>query len=212
AQVVAVDVRHRGLDALLQGDGPDPVRETGGVEATGVRDDPDDALGGEGQAVLDLADEGPGVPGLRVLEGVLGEDEHGELGEVVAGDDVEARRALEELAQGGEPVAVEPGAVADEERPVSDSRHQATLGARPPPAGPAKHWAMSSHVSAIAPAASRSVSARLTRCVTSRQKSRAGPVTRCSAFSGPKAHTSPAGEVSSTRTSSSGAARPLLTK
>ena len=72
------------------GDLAEPVGEAGGVEPAGVGDDLHAALEGEAEAVLDLADEGAGVAEGRVLELVLAEDEHGELGEVVAGEDVEA--------------------------------------------------------------------------------------------------------------------------
>ena len=74
--------------------------------------------------------------------------------------------ALEHLAHRREPVAVEAGAVADPQRDALS--HEAPV---PRPAGPAKAWAMSSHRSASAPTATRSVSARWTRWVTSRQKS-----------------------------------------
>ena len=55
---------------------------------------------------------------------------------------------------------------------------------------------MDSQVLASRPTATREVSARLTRWVTSRQKSYAEPVTVCAASSGPQAHRSPDGAVS----------------
>ena len=58
--------------------------------------------------VLELAEEGARVPAAGVLHPVAAEDEHGQLGEVVAGQVVE-RPAGEHLAHGGEPVPVEPG-------------------------------------------------------------------------------------------------------
>ena len=69
-------------------------------------------VGGEAEAVLELAQERPGVAAAGVLHPVAAEDEHGQLGEVVAGEDVELA-AGEHLLHGGEPVAVEPGRVAD---------------------------------------------------------------------------------------------------
>src|SRR3546814_1238083 len=86
--------------------------------------------------------------------------------------------ALEHLPHRGEPVAIEAGAVPD----PYDAHLRAS---RPVPGFPAKHWAMPSHVSASVPTATRSVSARLMRWVTSRQKSWAEPVTRCAASTGP---------------------------
>ena len=171
AQVVALDVGDGRVEAEAAGDLAQLVGEPGGVEAAGVADDRDAALEREPEAVLDLADEGARVAEARVLHRVLAEDQHGELGEVVAGEDVEALAvtgALDHLAHRGQAVAVEAGAVADAERL---SHGAASLGSRPPPAGPAKHWAMSSHASAPGPSATRSVSARWTRWVASRQKS-----------------------------------------
>ncbi len=89
-------------------------REAGGVEAAGVRHDLHAPLEGETEAVLELADEGPGVPQRRVLQLVAAEDQHRQLGQVVTGEDVQ-RPALEHLAHRREPVAVEAGAVADPE-------------------------------------------------------------------------------------------------
>ena len=126
-----------------------PVGEAGRVEAAGVADDLDAALEREPEAVLELTDEGLRVAQRRVLHRVLAEDQHGQLGEVVAGQDVEALSiflaTLEHLAHRGEPVAVEAGAVAD-----------ASLRcARPSPAGPANAWAIVSHCSASAPTATQ---------------------------------------------------------
>jgi hypothetical protein len=56
----------------------------------------------------------PRTKAYWVLQLVAAEDEHGQLGEVVAGEDVELA-AGEHLADGVEPVAVEPGGVADTE-------------------------------------------------------------------------------------------------
>src|SRR6185437_14882429 len=64
------------------------------------------------EAALHLAQERLGVAGLRVLQPVPAEDEHGELGQVVAGQDVEGA-AVEHLLPGVEAVAVEAGGVAD---------------------------------------------------------------------------------------------------
>ena len=71
---------------------------------------------------------------------------------------------------------------------------------------------MSSHRSASGPTATRAVSARCTRWVTSRQKSYAGPVTVCAASSGPQVQASPGRSVSATRNSSVGAGSPRTAK
>ncbi len=67
------------------------LREAGGVQAAGVGDDPHALLQRQPEAVRDLGHEGAGVAERGVLEPVLAEDQHGQLGEVVAGDDVDPR-------------------------------------------------------------------------------------------------------------------------
>src|SRR5699024_8542042 len=126
------------------------------------------------QAVLELSDEGTGVPERRVLHRVLAQDQHGELGQVVTGEDVQ-RAALELLPHRREAVAVEAGAVADPE----GLGH--AVASRPGPDGPANACAMSSQCPASAPTATSAVSARCVRWVASRQKSYADPLTRCAA-------------------------------
>lgn len=196
-EVVALDVGDAGGDAESVGEFPDVLREARRVEATGVDDDPYPPLMGETEALLQLPQEGTGVPrrGVRrVLEAVAAQDEHGQLGEVVAGEDVELA-AGEHLAHGFETVAVEAGGVAYAEgrRVALGSRHRvAPFGARPLPGGPAKAWAMSSHWSASGPSARRARSVRWARWVTRRQKSMAGPVTRWGASGGRTSTTRPA--------------------
>ena len=112
AQVVALDVRDAGVEAEAVGDLAHRVGEAGRVEPAGVGDDPHAALEREAEAVLDLAHEGARVAERRVLQLVAAEDQHGQLGEVVAGQHVELA-AVEHLAHRREPVAVEAGAVAD---------------------------------------------------------------------------------------------------
>ena len=77
-----------------------------GIEAAGIDDDPHPAVHGEPEAFLHLPQECLGVPSFRILEPVAGEDEHGQLGEVVAGEHVELT-TIQHLTHGGEPVAVE---------------------------------------------------------------------------------------------------------
>lgn len=71
---------------------------------------------------------------------------------------------------------------------------------------------MSSQRSASGPSARRARSARWARWVTRRQKSRAVPVTRSVASSGPYVHNSSDGLRSSTRNSSNGVASPCTPK
>src|SRR6185437_9133801 len=164
---------------------------------------------GGAQRRLELAHEGARVAERRVAQPVAAEDQHGEFGEVVAGEHVDVA-AVQLLGEGAEPVAVEPGRVGDAQRghgaPASN-----WPGARPGPDGPAKACAMSSQASASGPIATNRRSARCRRWVTSRQKSSAGPVTCWAASAGPvgpQAHRSPDGPASSIRKASAGAGRP----
>src|SRR5580693_1132570 len=91
------------------GDGPG---ESGRVQSASVRDDSYARVQRQAEAVLKLAQEGPGVAEVGVLQPVPAQNEHGELGQVVAGQDVQLA-AFEHLSHGGEPVAVEAGRVAD---------------------------------------------------------------------------------------------------
>ena len=99
------------------------------------------ATGGNFSGFLDLAHERAGVAERGVLHGVAAEDEHGQLGQVVAGEDVELA-PLELLAHRAEPVAVEPRAVADPQCASSSSIGAPTnrqvsrylrYGVKPPP-------------------------------------------------------------------------------
>ncbi len=85
-------------------------------------------------------------------------------------------------------------------------------GLRPGPGGPAKAWAIDIHSVATGPVTVRFRSSRWRRCVTARQKSSAGPVTRLAASAGPQAHWSPSGAISSTRTGATGTARAFSRK
>ena len=95
--------------------------EPGGVEAAGVDDDLDAALDAGAEHLLHLAEEGARVAGVRVLHAILEEDHHRQLGEVVAGEHVD-RPALDHLARGAQPVAVEAAAVGDAKDVVSHRR------------------------------------------------------------------------------------------
>jgi hypothetical protein len=78
----------------------------------------------------------------------------------------------------------------------------------PDPGVPRSTARCRAHSSAASPVATSARSSRCRRWVTSRQKSRAGPVTRCSASAFPNRHVSPSGAVSASATSTSGACRP----
>lgn len=111
-EVVALDVGDAQGDAEAARHLPYGLGESGRIEPACVGDDPDALLVGEAQGVLHLAQEGAGVSGGGVLQPVAGQDEHGQFGEVVAGEDVEVA-AGQHLAQGVGAVAVEAGEVAD---------------------------------------------------------------------------------------------------
>src|SRR5690606_18472740 len=121
------------------------------VDAARVGDDLDLLLQGQREAVLELAEEGLGVTELGALHPVAAEDEHGELGEVVAGEDVEFA-ALEHLAHRGDAVAVEPGHVSDPQWGAVHGHARAPFS-RPPPGSPANAWAIRIQPSASSPTA-----------------------------------------------------------
>ena len=133
----------------------------------------------------------------RVLRPVAAEDQHGQLGQVVAGEDVE-RAALEHLPDRRPPVAVEARRVADPQgrasRPVVRRRRRALVTGRPGERLGEVQPAVGVRRRRPAAPGRPGAGARVTR----RQKSRAGPVTRWAASSGPHVQTSPSGAVSST--------------
>ncbi len=198
-QVVALDVRDpRAGPELLERRG-----EPGRVEPARVGDDLDAAGDAVGEDVAHLRQEGLRVPGVGVLGLGLREDEHRQLGEVVAAQDVD-RPAVEHLPRGVQPVAVEAGAVPDTDR----SHRTPPSGVRPVPGSPAKACPIVTHSSAASPTTVSSRSSRWRRWVISRAKWRAGPVMRSVASSGPQPHVDPSGAVSSTRTGVVGWALP----
>ena len=88
-QVVAGDVGDAGVQAELAGQFGDLGGESLRVEAAGVGDDLDAALQAGAEHVLHLAQERGGVAQAGVLAAGLPQDQHGELGEVVAGQHVD---------------------------------------------------------------------------------------------------------------------------
>jgi len=60
------------------------------VQAAGVADHADTPLQARSEDLLHLGQEGPGVPGAgAVLHPLPGQDQHGQLGQPVAGEDVD---------------------------------------------------------------------------------------------------------------------------
>jgi hypothetical protein len=109
---VGVDVS----DAHRYAEPPGQLAQRGGqagrVQSAGVGDDAYPTLDGGAQAGLHLPQEGTGVAEVRIAQPVPAEDQHGQLSEVVAGQDIQLA-TVEHLPPGGEPVAVEAGGVAD---------------------------------------------------------------------------------------------------
>ena len=154
----------------------DRVGQPGRVQPAGVGDDGDAPSTAVPRHSLQLAQERPRIAEGRVAQAVAAEDQHGQLGQVVAGQHVQLA-AREHLGPRVEPVAVEAGRVSDPQR-LGHECVPDRLARGPPPGGPAKACAMSSQASATGPVAVRARSLRCARWVTRRQKSRAGPSTR----------------------------------
>ena len=88
-QVVAFDVGDPGGDAQALGQRAYRVGQAGGVEAAGVGDDAYAAVARLAQAVLELGEEGLGVAAVGMFHPVATQDEHGEFGQVIAGEVVD---------------------------------------------------------------------------------------------------------------------------
>ncbi len=114
-QVVAGEVGDPGGQAEPFGQFGDLGGQAGRVEPARVGHDLDAALQAGVEDLLHLAQERGGVAEARVLAAGLPQDEHGELGEVVAGQHVD--RAGQHLPGRAEAVTVEPGAVRDADGP-----------------------------------------------------------------------------------------------
>ncbi len=114
-QVVARDMGHLGVQPEPPRQLTDGERQAVRVEPTGIGDDlhPPVERGAEGG--LQLAQEGLGVAAVGVLEPVAPQDEHGQLGQVVAGQDVQLATG-QHLVHRGEAVAVEARGIADAKR------------------------------------------------------------------------------------------------
>ena len=114
-QVVAVDVGDLDRHAQPLRQRAHGVGEAGGVQAAGVGDDAYPAVLRQAQALLELGQEGLGVAAFGMLHPVAAENEHRQLGQVVAGQVVELATD-QHFPHRGEPVTVEPRAVPDTNR------------------------------------------------------------------------------------------------
>ena len=109
-QVVALDVGHGRGDPGFFVDCIRCTGESGRIQPAGVHDDLDVALAAGLGHVLELAQEGLGKTLLRILELILEQNHERELGEVIAGQNVN-RAALDHLAGRGQTVPVKAAAV-----------------------------------------------------------------------------------------------------
>jgi hypothetical protein len=114
-QVVALDVADLDVESEAAGDVTQPSGQRGGVEAAGVGDDGHTALVRQAETFLHLPQECGRVAGVRVFEFRSPEDEHGQFGEVVAGEHVEWA-AVQHFANRAEAVAIKSRSVADPQR------------------------------------------------------------------------------------------------
>ena len=138
-EIVPFDVGDLGGQPEPGGELADLGGQAGRVQPARVADDPDPAVQAGAEHLLQLGQEGPGVARVRVLLPGLPQDQHGQLGQVVAGEHVD-RPALHHLPGGGDPVAVEARAVADPHRPPRAGRRAAAPGRRRrPPCRPGGH-------------------------------------------------------------------------
>jgi hypothetical protein len=114
-EVVALDVRDGGVESEAFRQRPHGFCAAGRVETAGVRHDLDASIETGAENVLELCEEGLGEPAVGVLGLVLGEDEHGQLGQPVTGEHVDGA-AVDHLARRRQPIAVEPAAIGHPQR------------------------------------------------------------------------------------------------
>ena len=148
--VVAVDVRDAQVVPAAGGQLAGGGGEPGGVQPAGVGDDADPVRHQVVERGVELVEERDRVALGGVLGARLAEDQHGDLGEVVAGEDVDAAGGSH-VGHGRGAVAVEAGAVADADRApplVACRRHAvlATCAVPSKPISPAGFASMSSSV------------------------------------------------------------------
>ena len=129
-QVVAFDVADHRVQAELGRDRGDRLGAAVRGQPARVGHHLDPPVQALPHDLFHLGDERPRVPGAVVPQQVLGQHQHGQLGEPVAGQHVDGA-AFDHLPRGGQPVSVEPAAVGDAQRP----RHGASsrTASRSPP-------------------------------------------------------------------------------
>ena len=125
-QVVTLDMCDVDRDAQPLGQRAHRVGQARGVQPARIGDDAHVLLAGEAEALLELGEECLGVAAVGVLHAVAAEDQHRQLGEVVAGQVVQIT-AGEHLPHGGVTVAVEARTVPDANR----RRHAHSCPVRP---------------------------------------------------------------------------------
>ena len=94
------------------GDLANPDGASGRVEPAGVADDPDPALDAGVEDLLHLRQERRRIPELAVAGPLLVQDQHGQLGQPIAGQHVDVA-TVDHLLRCREAIAVEPAAVGD---------------------------------------------------------------------------------------------------
>ena len=114
-QIVALDMGHVHVQTEPLGKRAHRRSQTRGIQPAGVGNDPYAKVECGAQTVFELPQERLGIAALGRLRAVAGQDQHGQLGEVVAGEVVQVA-AREHLAHRRQPVPVEPRAVADANR------------------------------------------------------------------------------------------------
>ena len=114
-EVVALHVGHRHRQPEPVGQLADLVGQARRVEASGVGDHLDAPVDARAEDLLHLGEERVGPTPRRVALESLPQDEHGQLGQPVAGQYVDGA-AVDHLGGGRQPVAVEAGAVGDAQR------------------------------------------------------------------------------------------------
>ena len=114
-QVVALHVGDLRRQAEPRGDLPQPVSEPGRVQAARVDHDRDATVQAGADDLLELTEKGPGVAAAGILLPGLPQDQHRELGQVVAGQNVD-RPTVDHLPRRRSPVPIETGAVGDPHR------------------------------------------------------------------------------------------------
>ena len=111
-QVVSLDVRDLGLEPQLGRQRPQLGRQSGRVQTAGVGDDLDSFVECQAQHVFHLLEKGGGVAAIGILLAELPEDHHRQLGQVVAGQEIDLA-PFEHLARGGQAVAIEARTIGD---------------------------------------------------------------------------------------------------